>query len=678
MKWPKWITGFGLSILIVAACYLPALDGEPITEDRLLILENPATRSPWAALASFTRSFWHGIMPVQPYYRPLPILTWSIERSLAGPTPSVFHATNIALHGLNAALAALLVLGLARLAEPEGARLGASSLAVGVSLPGVAVADGRPPAFITTPLAGALLAGALVAVHPLHSEPVAALYGRPDLLATAGTLLFLNFAVRGRWILSLVALAAALLSKESALLMPLLIPAAFAAGAVRSSIREFTRGRAAVELRDSARARASSRVETGDRPGQGTDAHRAAASTRLHKSGLVAPALIRPLRVAVVGSFAAALVLGGYLILRYVALGALVDRPPIHPLDNPLVRAIGIERWLTPLAVLARTARIGLWPDSLCADRGYATVPLASGIGDPWALAGGALLLAALVVVARLWVLRSPWALPATATLLAWLPASNLIVMAPVLMAERLAYMPSIFICVLAGGACVGLAGGLRSNDVSTPASREPALRAGGITGRAGPAARARARRRGLISAVVIVMTLALAALAGRTFVRASDFRSEISFYESDTRACPLSVKAHYNLGNALSRESRHEEAVQAFERATGIAPFLAIAHSNRGGSYLAMNRIGEAEAAYRQALEVDPGLVTARASLAGILYLKGQLEAALTEAESALASNPAPGDAVQIRELIDRIRKRLAKLPEAAVLSEARGQPLP
>lgn len=691
-----------LAVALAAACYLPALDGEPITEDRLLILTNPATRSPSTALAAFTRPFWHGIMPVQPYYRPLPILTWSIERWLAAPSPEIFHATNIALHGLNAALAAFLVLALARLTEPGGAYRGTSLPTRSAHSRGVTVAGRRlpasggsdggvgpagirdagflersgVPAFITSPAAGALLAGALVAVHPLHSEPVAALYGRPDLLAATCTLLFLNLAVRGRWLLSLLALAAALLSKESALLMPLLVPAAFATGAAMHWVSGSRRARAAVDSRDAHMSGSRGRNERRGPRGHEGSPPRAHNDARSYRPGHVAADMGRSKRAAIVGIAATAIVLGGYLILRYLSLGTLGGRPPVHPLDNPLAHAVGIERWLTPPAVLARTARLALWPDSLCADRGYDTIPLASGIGDPWALAGGALLVASLMVVVLLGVRRSPWALPAGAALLSWFPASNLIVMAPVLMAERLAYMPSIFLCVMVGGACASLLGQGGKSDGAVSAWVGSTPRGGTTTGIAAAAPRPHPVRRAITSTIAAVVVLALAVLAGRTYLRASDFQTEISFYESDTRACPRSVKAHYNLGNALSRAGRHEEAVQAFERATNIAPALAMAHSNRGGSYLAMNRIDEAEAAYRQALEADPGLVASRASLAGILYMRGQLDAALTEAESALLSNPAPGDAAQIRELIDRIRMRLDKAPRPPAPTQVRPRP--
>ncbi|HXI03519.1 MAG TPA: tetratricopeptide repeat protein, partial [Candidatus Saccharimonadales bacterium] len=233
------------------------------------------------------------------------------------------------------------------------------------------------------------------------------------------------------------------------------------------------------------------------------------------------------------------------------------------------------------------------------------------------------------------------WALPAAAGLLVWLPASNLILLSPVLMAERLAYLPSIFACVLAGGLYARLAAG-----------RGPGASPGWPFGKAG---------------LHMIVILAVAAMGARTFVRAGDFHSDLTLYRSDTRSCPRSVKAAYNLGNALSRDGFQEEAAASFERAVSLAPWLGIAWSNLGSARLQLGRMDEAEDAYREAVKADPTLVTARASLAGLLYLGGRLDEALAQAQAALDLNPPEGDAAQLRELIARIRKRLSPPPSAA-----------
>jgi tetratricopeptide (TPR) repeat protein len=553
-------------VLLAVFCYYPALSGAFISDDRVLVLENPATRSPGAALSSFGRSYWHGLKAVRPYYRPIPVLSYSVDRSLAGSRPFLFHATNLLLHAACAALAALLVLGLAARTGDPGARFTRS---------------GNPVASH----AGAFLAGALVAAHPLHTEPVAAIYGRPDLLAAAGGLLFLNLAVRGRYFTALAALAAALLSKESAAALPLLAPFAFALAA-----------------RPRKRAR----------------------------------------QAFLAGLAGAAAVAFGYLLLRHQALGALMDPGAVNRLDNPLVEAEPLSRWLTPFGVVSRYARLWIWPSSLCADHGFDTVPLATGLGETHVLAGVALVAVALAGLILLTLRRSGWALPLAGALLAWLPASSLIVLSPVLMAERLVYLSSILLCVLAGGLYALLA-----------------VRAGGSSGGAAGWPFGRAGLHMILALVVI-------GLGGRTFLRASDFRSDLAFYGSAAQACPRSVKAQYNLGNALSRSGQLPEAAEAFERSVALAPWLGIARDNLGAAYLNMGRLDDAEAAYRGALEAEPALVVARASLAGILYMQGRLEEALKEVEEALAGAPSPGDAAQLEELARRIRLRSEPKPSA------------
>jgi len=302
------------ALLLAGALYFPALRGAFISDDRVVVAGNPATESPAAAMLAFARPFWHGLKSANPYYRPLPVLSWALDRSVAGGSTIPYHASSIALHAINALLAAWLV----------GVLIGWRR-----ALPGAGAA-------------GMAIAAALVVAHPIHTEPVAAIYGRPDLLSATGVLLFLNFALRGRAIAAFVALGAALLSKESAILIPLLAPVIFGAG------RELLA-----------------------RSGAGRATATAAPLPALHR---------HPLLLGVAG---AGIVGGIYLSLRHAALGALVDPGPVSRLDNPLAAAGSVERWMTPFAVAARSAALWLRPTPLCADRGFDVTPIASGPGDP-------------------------------------------------------------------------------------------------------------------------------------------------------------------------------------------------------------------------------------------------------------------------------------------------------
>jgi tetratricopeptide (TPR) repeat protein len=86
------------------------------------------------------------------YYRPLTIATYLLDRAVGGEQPFVFHLSVVILHAATAVLVYLLAMDL----------LGSTSAAC----------------------SGALGAGLLFALHPIHTESVAWAAGRSDVLAT--------------------------------------------------------------------------------------------------------------------------------------------------------------------------------------------------------------------------------------------------------------------------------------------------------------------------------------------------------------------------------------------------------------------------------------------------------------------------------------------------------------
>jgi tetratricopeptide (TPR) repeat protein len=139
--------------LAIAAGYGPALRNELVWDDRIHILENPAVREArWLEIAT---------RPVGSYYRPVVFATFALEARSAGAAPSLFHATNLALHALAACL-------LFAAAQSLGAGRGAA-------------------------LAGSLL----FALHPVQSEAVLYVSGRTDVLAAVFALGALLLHARG-------------------------------------------------------------------------------------------------------------------------------------------------------------------------------------------------------------------------------------------------------------------------------------------------------------------------------------------------------------------------------------------------------------------------------------------------------------------------------------------------
>ena len=180
-------------VLFLAAfvVHADARDGGFVYDDHRFIEFNPALRA--VDVASYftdpvTASNPQGIQA--DIYRPVRTTLFALEYAWFGLSPRGWHTVSIVLHALNVVLCFLLLCAL-----------------FGRTLP-------------------AACGAALFAVHPVTSESVAWVSSQGDLLAVTGSLACLLCFLRGGWpwtIAGLVAFAVAILSKESALVLPALV-----------------------------------------------------------------------------------------------------------------------------------------------------------------------------------------------------------------------------------------------------------------------------------------------------------------------------------------------------------------------------------------------------------------------------------------------------------------------
>ena len=191
--------------LAAALVFLPVLRGQFLSwDDDTLLTRNLAFRGLGPAQLG-----WMVTTTRMGHYMPLTWLTFGATYVAAGMNPWAYHLGSLLLHALDAALVTWLAWRLIALAlVRDGARAGAAPLAI-----------------------GAAVAGLTFGVHPLRAESVAWITDRSDLLCAAFVLLAVLAYVRAiegadalRWrpwgILALLAMAAALLSKEIAVTLP--------------------------------------------------------------------------------------------------------------------------------------------------------------------------------------------------------------------------------------------------------------------------------------------------------------------------------------------------------------------------------------------------------------------------------------------------------------------------
>jgi tetratricopeptide (TPR) repeat protein len=185
-------------LLLAAAAYVDSLTYEFVWDDATMVLQNLGIRDPRnlrQLLRSDFTTLTSGAMEGH-YYRPAMALSLAVDFFLWGPHPAPFHLTNVLLH--------VGVTGL----------VGCLTMAMGAS---------RGLALLTT---------LLFAIHPVHGEAVAFVSARSDLLPTLGMLasiLAYRRAVLPRprrgpwWLLCLACQVLALLAKETAVTLPVLL-----------------------------------------------------------------------------------------------------------------------------------------------------------------------------------------------------------------------------------------------------------------------------------------------------------------------------------------------------------------------------------------------------------------------------------------------------------------------
>ncbi len=185
MKGVSNLRALAFCLLIVAICYSNALPLPFVQpDDFLIVASNPAIRS-ITPLRFLSEPYWAGYK-FGGVYRPLTILSFSLDYAVWHRWASGYRLTNLLLHALNGWLVFLL-----------------ASLLIGS--------------------AGAWAAAAVYLFHPIHTEAIVGIVGRAELLAAAFFFSAWLMFRRDRSIWAGVFFFLSLLSKENAIILPAIL-----------------------------------------------------------------------------------------------------------------------------------------------------------------------------------------------------------------------------------------------------------------------------------------------------------------------------------------------------------------------------------------------------------------------------------------------------------------------
>jgi len=323
-------------------------------DDYLYIFNNPAVTSPSVrGLFAATKDF--------NVFRPVTFATLALNWAAGGAHAWGYHLVNLLLH---AAVTLLLYLVLRKLLEivPQGATV-------------------------------AWAAALLFAVHPIHTEAVASIVGRSELLAVGFLLAAWLLHLHDQPIPALFCFAVALLAKESAVVF---VPLAIAGDYARGKLKP----------------------------------------------------LLRYGWIAGVGVL--------YMAVLWEAQGGRFGEKGVNFLDNPLAQLPASLRILNALRVAWKYLALHIYPATLSCDYSYNGILLYSNLRHtlpPAVLAASVLAL----WIWAIWTKRKEWVLAGAIYLVGFSVTANILVPTGTIMGERLAYLPSAGFCLLVALAFIRL-----------------------------------------------------------------------------------------------------------------------------------------------------------------------------------------------------------------------------
>jgi len=290
-------------------------------------------------------------------------------------------------------------------------------------------------------------------------------------------------------------------------------------------------------------------------------------------------------------------------------------------------------------ALVAAAGYLGktIWPSSLAVYYPHREVALAS-----WKITGAAVLVGGITILVLRMARRWPY------LVFGWfwylttlLPVSGLIQVGGQSMADRYTYVPLIGIFVMISWGVADMASSWRLPAPALAATAFVALFVLAFVSWR-QAAYWQDDRTLFSHAIDVTSDNYLAELnLGVALERENKVDEAIPHYKEALRIRPFYADAHYNLAVALGRKGNIDEAALHYGRVLQIRPRDANAHNNLGFLLFRQGRLGEAIAHYQEAIRINPRFPLAQSNLGSALGRQGKIDEAVVHFRAALHDSP-------------------------------------
>jgi hypothetical protein len=284
-----------------------------------------------------------------------------------------------------------------------------------------------------------------------------------------------------------------------------------------------------------------------------------------------------------------------------------------------------VDRILTAIGVVPHWVRLFLWPARLAPDYGPPEIPIAQGIAL-WQLPGFLLLVGTLALGFLVRRAQPVISFGIAFVCIALLPASNFLIPAGIVLAERTLFTPSIGALLAVGGVVLAAADWLRAR------SRDGAPGVGLL--------------RVATAAAVVIVALGL----GRSVSRTRVWKDNETLFRQAVIDAPDSYRAHYMLGAWSFEKDRKKLGEAEYRKALALFPYDPFLAYNMAEQYKKVGLCRQAIPFYRWSRNIQADFPLGRAAFAHCLLEIGSYDEARKMAFEAMSAG---GELKQARRLV-------------------------
>ena len=132
-----------------------------------------------------------------------------------------------------------------------------------------------------------------------------------------------------------------------------------------------------------------------------------------------------------------------------------------------------------------------------------------------------------------------------------------------------------------------------------------------------------------------------LSALMVCTWVQVRYWRDSITLFEHALEVTRRNAVIHNNLGIALAKQGKLDQAIVHFAEVVRLKPDFAEAHYNLGNALAKQDKLDQAIVHYAEAVRLKPGLAEVHNNLGNALEKQGKLDQAIAHYQEALRLRP-------------------------------------